>query len=51
MPSFECQVEDYQNMLKLGCRLLAFISYKAFLRTKKKFGTSLLASLPTLIFN
>ena len=31
-----CQVEDYQNMLKLNCRPLDFISYKAFLKSKQK---------------
>ena len=36
------QVEDCQNMLKLSCRPLAFISYKAFLKNKKRPGTSLL---------
>ena len=39
-----CQVEDYRNWLKLSCRPLAFTSYKAFLRNKKRSGTSLLAS-------
>ena len=28
------QVEDYQNILKLSCRALAFKSYKAFLKNK-----------------
>ena len=27
-----CQVEGYQNILKLSCRPLAFTSYKAFLK-------------------
>ena len=30
-----CQVEDYQKILKLSCRSLAFTSYKAFLKTKR----------------
>ena len=34
------QVEGYQNILKLRCRPLAFTSYKAFLKTKRKFGTT-----------
>ena len=41
-----CQVEDYRNMLKLSCRQLVFVSYKAFLKNKKRSGTSLPASLP-----
>ena len=41
---FVCQVEDYQNILKLSCRPLAFTSYKAFLKNKKRSGTSLPAS-------
>ena len=28
--SIVCQVEDYRNVLKLSCRLLAFTSYKVF---------------------
>ena len=36
-----CQVENCQNILKLSCRPLAFISHKAFLKNKKKPGTSL----------
>ena len=32
-------------MFKLSCRLLAITSYKAFLKNKKRFGTS-----PCLIF-
>ena len=39
-----CQVEDYQNILKLRCRPLSFTSYKAFLKNKRS-GTS-----PCLIF-
>ena len=31
----------YQNILKLSCRPLAFNSYKAFLKYKKRSGTSL----------
>ena len=30
-----CQVTDYLNILKLSCRLLAFTSYKTFLKNKK----------------
>ena len=36
-----CQVEDYQNILKLNCRLLAFITNKAFIKNKKESGSSL----------
>ena len=39
------QVEDYRNILKLSCRQLAFTSYKAFLKSKTRSGTSILASL------
>ena len=38
-----CQVEGYQNILKLSSRRLAFNSYKAHLKNKKWSGTSLLA--------
>ena len=31
-----CQVEDYRKWLKLSCRPPALISYKAFLKNKKK---------------
>ena len=37
-------VEDYHNILKLSCRALAFTSYKALLKNKKRSGTSLTAS-------
>ena len=36
-----CQVEDYRNILKLSSRPLALTSYKAFLKNKKRSGTSL----------
>ena len=39
-----CQVEDYENILKLSCRALTFTLYKAFLKNKKSAGTSLAAS-------
>ena len=35
------QVDAYQNILKLRCRLLAFTSYQAFLKNKKRSETSL----------
>ena len=35
------QVEGYRNILKLSCRPLAFTSNKAFLKNKKRSGTSL----------
>ena len=34
-------IEDYQKWLKLSCRPFAFISYKAFLKNKKRSETSL----------
>ena len=40
-----CQVEGYRNVLKLSCRPLAFVLYKAFLKkNKKRSGASLPAS-------
>ena len=39
------QVEGYQNILKLSCRPLVFTSYKAFLKNKTWFRTSLFGSL------
>ena len=39
-----CQAEGYQNILKLGYIPLAFTSYEAFLKNKKRSGTN----LPTL---
>ena len=38
-----CQVESYQNVLKLSCRSLAFISYKSVFK-KKRSGTILSVS-------
>ena len=40
----EWQVEDYQSILKLSCRPLAFTSNKSFLLNKKVYGTSPLIS-------
>ena len=37
---------DYQNILKLNCRSLAFTSYKAFLKTKSGLE---LVSLPDFL--
>ena len=37
----ESQVEGYRNILKLSCKPLAFTSYEAFLKNKKRSGTSL----------
>ena len=34
-----CQVECYRNILKLSCKPLAFTSYKAFLKNKKRSET------------
>ena len=39
-----CKAEDYRDILKLSCKLLAFIAYKAFLKNKKRSGTSFTAS-------
>ena len=38
------QIEGYLNILKLSCKVHDFISYKAFLKIKKRSGTSLPAS-------
>ena len=35
-----CQVEGYRNILKLGCRSLAFTSCKTYLKTKERSRTS-----------
>ena len=43
------QVEGYSNILKLSCRPVAFASYRAFLKNKKRIGTSLLASFSTRV--
>ena len=43
------QVEDYRNILKLTCWLLAFISYQTFLKNKKRSETNLLVFLSTLL--
>ena len=32
----ECQVDEYQNILKLGCKSLTFNSNKAFFKKKKE---------------
>ena len=39
-----CQVKRYQVIVKRSCRPLAFTSYKAFLKNKKRSGTNLPAS-------
>ena len=39
-----CQVEDYQNIVKLNCEPFDLISYRAFLKNRKRSGTSLPAS-------
>ena len=39
------QVEDYRNLLKLSCRPLAFTSSKAFLKSKRRSGTSISTSI------
>ena len=40
-----CQVEDNQNILKLGCRPFPFTSYKTFVKNKKRSATSLIVTL------
>ena len=44
--SVVCQVEGFRNLLERSCKPLAFTSYKAFLRNKRRSGTSLLDSFP-----
>ena len=39
-----CQIEGYQNILKITCRTLAITSEKAFLTSKIRSGTSIPAS-------
>ena len=43
-----CQVEEYQNILKLCCRPLAFTSCKSFLKNKIRSWASLPASFSVL---
>ena len=43
-----CQVKGYRNMWKLNCRPLAFTFYKAFLKEKRRSGTSLPVSFSAL---
>ena len=38
------QVDNYQKILKLRCQPVPTLSYKAFLKIKKRSGTSFLAS-------
>ena len=45
-----CQVEDYRKWSELSCRPLAFTSYKAFLKNKKRSGTSLPTSFSAWFF-
>ena len=42
--SIVCQVEDYQNILKLSSRPLTFTSFEVFVKSKKRSGTSFPAS-------
>ena len=42
-----CEVEGYRNILKLSCKPIAFTSYKAFLKNKRRPGTSFPASFST----
>ena len=46
-----CQVEGYQNILKLSCTSLAFTSYEAFLQNKKRSGTRLPVSFSKWYFS
>ena len=43
------QVEDYRNILKLTSWPLAFTSYQAFLKNKKRSKTNLFVVFPTLL--
>ena len=43
------QVEDYRNILKLTSWPLAFTSYQAFLKNKKRSETNLFVFFPTLL--
>ena len=45
---FYVQVEDCQNILKLRCKQLAFISHKAFSKNKKRSGISVTGSFSNL---
>ena len=45
-----CKVEGSRNMLKLSCRLLAFTSRKAFLKSKEKSEASLPPSFSSWFF-
>ena len=45
-----CQVEGSRNILKLSCRPLTFTSSKAFLKSKKRSGTSISASFCAWFF-
>ena len=38
---FYAQIESYRNIMKLRCRPLLFISFKAFSKNKKRSGNSL----------
>ena len=42
-----CHVKAHRNILKLSCRPLALISYKAFLKSKAGSATSLPATFST----
>ena len=46
-----CQVERYQNILKLSFRPLAVPPYKAISKTKMRSGASLPASFSALFLN
>ena len=45
-----CQVEVFENTLKLRCWPLTFTAYKAFLETKKRSETSVPTSIHTWCF-
>ena len=38
--SIVCQADDYQNILKLSCRSLAFTLFMDFFKNKERSGTS-----------
>ena len=45
-----CQADDYQNILKLSCRPLAFTLFKNFFKNKGKSGTSVPVSFSVWLF-
>ena len=46
-----CQVEGHRNILKVSCSSFGFTSYKAFLESKERSGTSVAGSFFALFLN